>query len=152
MFLKDVCRILEQEKVEYAVVGGCAVALHGVVRGTVDVDIAIKWSLENLKKMEKALKKIGLVSTLPINAENLFHYRDEYVKNRNLIAWNFYNPRNPLHQLDVVVTFNLHANEIETLKTSFGKVKVLKVKDLIKMKKKAGRPQDLVDVEALERL
>lgn len=152
MFLNDVCRTLEQEKVEYAVVGGCAVALHGAVRGTVDVDIAIKWTLENLKKMEKALKKIGLISTLPITAENLFHYQDEYVKNRKLITWNFYDPRNRLHQLDVVVTFNLHANEIETLKTSFGKVKVLKVKDLIKMKKMACRPQDLEDVKALEKL
>lgn len=152
MFLNSVCNILDQEKVQYAVVGGCAVALHGAIRGTVDVDIAIKWTLINLKNLEKALKKIGLVSTLPITAENLFYFRDEYVENRNLVAWNFYDPNNPLNQLDVVVTFNLHQNDVETIKTNFGKVKVLKVKNLIQMKRKSGRPQDLEDVKALENL
>lgn len=152
MFLNDVCHILNQEKVHYAVVGGCAVALHGVIRGTVDVDIVVEWTLKNLIKLQSALKQIGLVSTLPITAENLFHFREEYIQNRNLIAWNFYDPKNPLRQVDVVVTFNLHQNEVETFKTKRGNIKVLKVKNLVQMKRKAGRPQDLEDVKALERL
>jgi hypothetical protein len=45
MFIIKVVESLERNKINYAVVGGYAVALHGVVRGTVDLDLII-----NLKK------------------------------------------------------------------------------------------------------
>lgn len=43
MFLIELCQSLEQHNVRYALVGGYAVALHGAVRGTVDVDFVIEW-------------------------------------------------------------------------------------------------------------
>ena len=50
MFIHEICAALEHAEVSYAVVGGYAVALHGAVRGTVDVDVVIQWSLQNLQK------------------------------------------------------------------------------------------------------
>jgi hypothetical protein len=38
MFILKVVKALNAYKVHYAVVGGYAVALHGAVRGTVDLD------------------------------------------------------------------------------------------------------------------
>jgi hypothetical protein len=40
--LLHVAELLEQERVEYAVIGGYALALQGIVRLTEDVDILLK--------------------------------------------------------------------------------------------------------------
>ena len=37
--LEKVCAALAQAKLRFAIVGGHAVALHGAVRGTVDIDL-----------------------------------------------------------------------------------------------------------------
>lgn len=42
----------------YAVVGGHAVALHGAVRGTVDVDIALTWTKKSLEEAERVLGEL----------------------------------------------------------------------------------------------
>lgn len=152
MFIHQICDAFEKAKINYAIVGGYAVALHGAVRGTIDIDIAIHWTLANLQKVEKVLKEIGLVSVLPIDASTLFHYREEYIKNRNLIAWNFYDPINPANQIDIIVNYDLKNARTKSLITSSGKIKILEKNDLIAMKKASGRPQDLEDVKALELL
>jgi hypothetical protein len=41
MFLKRVCQAFTDNHVDYAIVGGYAVALHGAVRGTMDVDAVL---------------------------------------------------------------------------------------------------------------
>jgi hypothetical protein len=152
MFVDEICRKLDHDKIAYAIVGGYAVALHGAVRGTVDLDIVIEWTLSNLLKLEQSLKQLGLISLLPITAENLYHFREDYIQNRNLIGWNFYDPKNALVQLDVIINYNLNKKDIETFQTRKGKLKVLCLNRLIEMKKKSGRPQDLEDVKALESL
>jgi predicted nucleotidyltransferase len=53
--LATVCRLLNQEGVKYVVVGAFAVALHGVVRATKDVDILIDPTLANAARALKAL-------------------------------------------------------------------------------------------------
>jgi len=152
MFIHEVCKALDQVKIPYAIVGGYAVALHGALRGTVDVDIVINWTLKNLKNTEKVFNEIGLVSLLPINSDNLFHFRDEYMQNRNLIAWNFYDPKKPTNQVDIIINYDLRNGHTEIINTSQGKIRVLSKKDLITMKKASGRPQDIEDVKALENL
>jgi hypothetical protein len=152
LFLNRVCVALSEESVRYAVVGGHAVALHGAVRGTVDVDIALRWTLKSLQTTEKALEHIGLVSRLPVSAADVFQFRDEYVRNRNLIGWNFYNPENPAEQVDIVITYDLKGRTLDSVMTPDGKVPILGRKDLIEMKRASGRPQDLEDVRALEQL
>jgi hypothetical protein len=153
MFIHDVCLVLEKAEVPYAIVGGYAVALHGAIRGTIDVDVVIEWSLKNLQTTEKAFKQIGLISLIPITAENLFHFREEYIQNRNLIAWNFHDPSNPLNQVDIIVNYDLKsANKTKLIKSPSGTIRILSLNDLIKMKKASGRPQDLEDVKALSSL
>ena len=151
-FLARVAHSLDKAGVRYAVVGGYAVALHGAVRGTLDIDIAILWSLESLRSTERALGDLGLVSRLPVGADEVFRFRDEYVANRNLIAWNFYNPGNPIEQVDVVITYDLKGRRRKRLVTVDGPIQILGRRDLISMKLASGRPQDLEDAAALERL
>ena len=151
-FLNRVCSALDDKSVRYALVGGHAVALHGAVRGTVDVDIALTWNLKALQLAEQTLTEIGLVSRLPVDANDVFQFRDEYVNNRNLIGWNFFNPANPAEQVDIVITYDLKGKRIGRVDTSGGSVRLLNRHDLIDMKRASGRPQDLADVKALEKL
>jgi hypothetical protein len=69
-----------------------------------------------------------------------------------MIAWNFYDPKNPAKQVDIIISYDLRSAHTQTITTSAGKAKVLSLKDLIAMKKASGRPQDLEDVKALENL
>jgi hypothetical protein len=118
----------------------------------VDIDIVLTWSLESLRRAERALTEIGLVSRLPISAEDVFQFRDEYVENRNMVAWNFYNPANLTEQVDIVVTYDLEGKRRQRVDTPDGPIQILSRRDLIAMKRASERPQDLEDADALERL
>lgn len=136
----------------YAIVGGHAVALHGAVRGTLDIDIALNWSKSALTAAERALKGIGLESRLPVSAEEVFEFRREYLEKRNLVAWNFYNPKDLSEQVDIVLPYDLKGKKTSRIRVGETQLSILSIDDLIAMKRQSGRPQDLVDADALEKL
>jgi hypothetical protein len=151
-FLERVCEALNRSGVRYVLVGGYAVSLHGAVRGTLDIDVALRWTKHDLLKAEDALQKIGLVSRLPVTALDVFEYRDEYIRNRNLIAWNFHNPVDPSELLDIIINFDAKGKRAVYKQLSTTSVPVLNIRDLIDMKKASGRPQDIEDIKALKTL
>ncbi len=148
--LLKICQAFKKHKVEYAIVGGYAVALHGVFRGTHDIDFIIKHAQKQFEAVEKALNEIGFLSRLPVKANDVFHFREEYIKNRNLIAWSFYNPRNPLEVVDIVITHDLSQMKRDSLNFLKQKIYIVSKSDLIKMKLDSGRPQDMDDVKKLK--
>ena len=152
MFIRKVIGVLEKSGTPYALVGGYAVTLHGAVRGTVDIDIAIAMNRATFEKCEAALKSIGLEPRLPVTAADVFNFRDEYINNRNMVAWSFSNPKNPLELVDILITED--AARLKTIrKEAFGlKLNVVTIPELIAMKKKSARPQDIEDIRALETL
>ena len=150
--LERICTALHEAGVHYAVVGGYAVALHGAVRGTVDIDLAVPWTERSLVLAEAALDGIGLISALPVGAREVFAFRDEYVRNRKLIAWTFHNPDDPLEQVDIVINFDLTGKRTRRVELASGPVNVLSLPDLIAMKRESSRPQDIEDIRALEQL
>ena len=150
--LERICTALRDAGVGYAIVGGHAVALHGAVRGTIDIDLVLRWTRQTLRDAQAALNGIGLVSRLPIDAEDVYAFRDEYIKNRNLIEWNFHNPNDPLEQVDIVINYDLTGKRTQRVELPSGPIEVLSLPDLIAMKRDTGRPQDLEDVRALGRL
>ncbi len=127
-------------------------ALHGAIRGTVDIDVVLTWNKKSLAAAEKALNAIGLVSRLPISANDVFNFRTEYVENRNLVAWNFYNPEDLSQQVDIIITYDLKGKRTKRIDLTDGPIQVLSIKDLIDMKRQSSRPQDIEDVAALEKL
>lgn len=131
---------------------GYAVALHGAVRGTVDIDFVVALNQRSYRQTEKALNSIGLKSILPISADDVFNFREEYIKNRNLIAWSFNNPDNPLEIVDIIITEDV--KQIKSVIKIFNgtRIKIAAIDDLIKMKKKSGRKQDIEDIKALVKL
>lgn len=152
MFLFRIIDALKDHKVPYAVAGGFAVALHGAIRGTIDVDLVIRLRKKDFAAVEAALKSIGLVPRLPVTAEQVFDFRDEYIRNRNLIAWSFHNPQNPMEIVDVILTHDLSKLSTVTIPHQGRKIRVLSLDSLISMKEGTGRDQDGQDVKALRRL
>ena len=149
MFITKLCQTLSDNNIPYAIVGGYAVALHGAVRGTIDIDFVIEWQLDTLKRAESALNSLGLKSIIPVNAENMFNNRQDYIDNRNLIAWNFTNPDDPSQTVDIIITFDLAGLDSLTKRINNTDINILNIDSLIEMKQLAGRPQDLFDVAAL---
>lgn len=149
-FLERVCKELSGQGTVFAIAGGHAVALHGAVRGTIDIDFVIEWTEDNLVRVEKATRRLGLVSRLPVTPQQVYKDRDSLIKDRNLIAWNFYNPKRLDEQLDLIIDYDLSGHERIIFSVGGIDLPVLGVEALIAMKKKSGRPQDLHDIDALE--
>ena len=150
--LERICAVFSRARVRYAIVGGYAVALHGAVRGTVDIDVVLAWNRKTVVAAEKALNEIGLISRLPITANDVFDFRKEFIENRNLIAWNFYNPDDLSEQVDIIITYDLKNKRTKRIDLAGMPVQILSLKDLIDMKQQSARPQDVEDVKALEKL
>jgi len=152
MLLLRVARALDRARVPYALVGGFAVALHGAVRGTVDVDVVIRLQEAVFQRTEKAFIALGLQPRLPVTASEVFRFREEYVRNRNMRAWTFVNPSLPSEIVDVILTEDPADMDIKKIRIEDQIVRVASVADLIRMKQGTGRPQDREDVKALRRL
>ena len=152
MFIKKVIQALIDQNVNYALVGGYAVALHGAIRGTIDIDLVININKSQFLAAEQALHAIGLHPRLPVSAAEVFDFREEYIRNKNLIAWSFYNPVNPLEVVDILITHDLKKIRTISKKVDRLTIRVASITDLIAMKKQAGRPQDIEDIKALEKL
>ncbi len=152
MKIQTLCKALEQAKIPYALVGGYAVALHGAVRGTMDIDLVIKQERQYFVKIEEAMHKLGLKSKLPVTAVEIYEFRKEYIQNRNMIAWSFYNPKVPSEIVDIVISLDLGSAKKVKKEYAGQSIYILGMDDLIKMKKESGRPQDIADVQSLELL
>ncbi|HEU4402289.1 MAG TPA: hypothetical protein VFT43_09305, partial [Candidatus Polarisedimenticolia bacterium] len=120
--------------------------------GTVDVDLVIRLREGDFLRAERALTTLGLRSRLPVTASEVFRFREEYIRNRNLTAWSFSNPALPSEIVDVILTEDLARMTVETIKVRGQTVRVASIEDLIRIKRASGRAQDLEDVEALRRL
>lgn len=149
MLLIDLVKSLKKEKINYMIVGGYAVNFHGHARNTVDIDLIIKFTLANLKKIERLLKAKGMVSKLPIDAVSIYNFRQEYIENRNLIAWNFYNENDPMDQVDILISHDIGDFKVEKFLVEDLEIKVIAKEDLLTMKKQAGRPKDQLDIQEL---
>lgn len=152
MLIEKVCNKLAAKEIPFAVVGGYAVALHGAVRGTIDLDLIIRQTKRSYIQVAEALSELGFTSQLPVTAEEVFNFRLEYIKNRNLIAWSFINPSNPSEVVDIIITHDLTKLKTVVKHSRQLAIPVLAIDDLIKMKSSTGRDQDKADIAALERL
>ena len=152
MWLLELVAALKRQKVSYALVGGYAVALHGAVRGTLDIDIVIRHEKRAFENTERALESLGLKPRLPVTAAEVFSFRREYIEKRNLIAWSFFHPDESRKVVDVIITHDLNKLDTKSVRVEGTSVTLVGLDDLIAMKTASGRPQDKADIAALKKL
>jgi molybdenum cofactor biosynthesis enzyme MoaA len=156
---EDFFEALEKNKVKYLAVGGIAVLIYGVIRVTVDLDLVIDLEEENIKKFTKVIKKFKYKWKIPVSLKDLMNPENikKWIREKNLKAINFYKEDDPLDSVDLIVDLPFSFKEIYKRKKVVRiredlSIKVISLKDLKRMKRKASRPKDLADVDALERM
>lgn len=154
-YFEKVFKSLNKEKIKYLVVGGVAVNLHGYMRFTGDLDLLLLLEEENLKKMDKLMHKLGYSERLPVSVLSLSNKKQvkQWLEEKNMKAYSFTPPKNNPLQIDVIMEESLKYDKIVANKVhkriDNTVIPVISIDDLIKMKRRANRPQDLVDLEAL---
>lgn len=114
--------------------------------------LGIVWTAQGLTTTELALKELGLVSSLPITAEEVFANRKSHITNHSLIAWNFDNPESLNEQVNLIINYDLDQRNRKLIRPGDYTISILAIADLIAMKRESGKPQDLADVEAQEKI
>jgi hypothetical protein len=155
---EPIFRALEAAEVRYMAVGGLATVLHGFTRLTVDLDLVVDLAPEEAAKAIEALVGLGFVPRVPVPAAQFADpaRRNVWILEKNMRVFTMIDPANPLRQVDLFVEpplpFEAMWNRSELLDLGGYRVRVAAIEDLIAMKRSAGRPQDLIDIEALERI
>ena len=147
---------LNRTGARYVVVGGVAVVLQGYTRLTVDLDLVVDLEPVAAGKTVSALSALGLRPRAPVDPMGFADpiVRREWIEQKGLQVFSFLDPNNPLLAVDLFVEPPLPFEELwaRSREVSLGEivVRVASVPDLLALKRRAGRPQDLADIAALE--
>ena len=140
---KDLLRCLNAYRVRYLIIGGYAVSIHAEPRYTKDLDIWVEASKSNASKLLKALQEFGA----PTN--NLIE--TDFAKPGTLFIFGIEPNRvDILNQIKGASFKKAYENRSRFVLDDF-KFNCISAKDLIKLKKLASRPQDLADIENIQR-
>lgn len=139
---KEFIQLLNAHDVQYLVVGGYAVALHGHPRYTKDLDVWIEADPENIGCLLEALREFGFGS-LELDV-------DDFLEPGTVVQLGRPPQRiDILTELDGVVFNDCHAARQDVILEDVC-VSFIGLDALRKNKKSSGRHQDLADLEQLQ--
>ncbi len=153
----DLLLALTGAQVEFVVIGGVAVGVHGFIRATKDLDIVPDPSPENLERLARLLKEInaqhvGLEDfspeefpydpTDPVGLAEGANFRLETsLGPLDIMQW--------VQGIDQDLAYTELAPRAIPVTFRDTQVQVCALEDLRTMKRAAGRPEDLKDLERL---
>lgn len=150
---RELFRALARRDVAYVTIGGIAIQAYGGQRLTQDLDIAIAASTENTARLASALLDLDARILGPDGQ------RSRSVPTAPLLAssdqWHLITAHGPLD----ILTLPAHLGSFADLRARAHEVPlgdlsipIAHREDMLKMKRAAGRPQDLADIRLLESL
>jgi len=140
---RDILFALSAEGVEFLIVGAYALAVHGLPRATGDLDIWVRPTNENARRVWQALLRFGA----PLTSMSI----------------------NDFESMDIVFRMGLPPNQVDILTSISGvtfneawpsrveqdvegvRVAVIGRADQLRNKRSTGRPRDKLDADWLER-
>ena len=139
---RELFKILNKHRVKYLVVGAYAVIFYTEPRYTKDIDIWVEPALKNAEKLYKALGEFGA----PLKDISAKDFADKRTIYQIGVA--------PV-RIDIITsisgsTFTEAWKDRRKTKYADVSINIIGVKDLIRAKKKAGRPLDLNDIAQLK--
>ncbi len=151
-----ICKILSKHSVQYLVVGGVAVALHGFFRQTTNTEGVVSDKLDFDYWYNPTYKNyFNLLSALEELGQDVEEFKNEQAPN----------PRQSFFKLEFekyTLDFLPEVNGLDKFTTSFKERELINIKDieiaflnyadLIKNKKANARPKHLNDISNLEQL
>ncbi len=150
-----VIEALNQHQVRYVVVGGFAAYMHGSRRVTVDLDLIVDLTPSEARKAVEALLAAGLQARLPVNPVEFADSvkRQSWITEKQMVVFSFLDPQTPGFIVDLFVNMPMDFEGLYARKKMLSvenlQVPICGLEDLIALKRLAGRPQDLLDVETL---
>lgn len=157
MFYLDLFSALNR-RVDYVLIGGLAIALHGIERATMDIDVTVAMTPDNLSALVGMARELGMTPVLPVPLEALSNVDQlaQWHRERNLEAFALRAPGPAGVTLDVLLYPPLDYPQMRRHAVTFqaGDVPVVVacIDDLIALKQAVGRPIDISDIEHLKRL
>jgi hypothetical protein len=154
-------RQLHDAQIEYILIGGLAVNAWGVIRSTKDVDVCPSPDPDNLERLAACLRRLG-VTQLGVGTDGFTDSEMPFDPTRacDLAQGGNFRLATPLGVLDIMQWVpGIEAESAYAtlaadagLATAFGiDIRVCSLGALRLMKRAAGRPQDLHDLEELDR-
>lgn len=153
----EIVRTLNAATIPFLLVGGLAVNAHGYGRTTFHVDVVIQLTPEVVARAFAALAAADYHPAVPITAGQFGDaaLRERLRREKGMLMLKFWSDRHRETPLDVFVTEPFSFVEeyaaalvYETLPGT--PVRVIRYETLLRMKREAGRPQDLADISELE--
>lgn len=139
---REFIQALNQHKVEYVLVGGMAVILHGYVRGTGDMDVWVNKTKENYSRLKRAYQQFGMP---------LFDMTEENFLGNEYDVFGI-----GVQPVKIEVMTNVKGllfDETYAMALTYEEdglqIKFIHINHLIQAKKASGRFRDLDDIEQL---
>ncbi len=140
---------------EFVIVGGVAARLYGSTRLTHDVDVVPKLDADSWAALVDEIWVLGGRPRIPEKQESIKNLGNVqgWIADKGMLALTFRSTDGSA-EIDLLVS---ESKRFEKLKQNATRVKldnreylVASIPDLIEMKRRANRPQDLLDIEQLE--
>ena len=142
--------------VRFIVVGGVAVTAHGYGRFTQDVDLVIRLVPLQIRSTFDALASLGYRPLVPVTPEGLAdsEQRARWIREKGMMVLNF---RSEAHRetpvdLFAVEPFDFDEEYARALVEDIAPgvpIRIVCLSTLLRLKREAGRPQDLADIAEL---
>ena len=158
MTLADLLTSLADAQIDFVIVGGFAMQMHGFQRATYDVDVALAMNEPNLEKFVALATELRLSPVVPValaalrDAEQL----DAWYREKGMIAFALRSAPPDELVLDVllrpVVDYAKLAANAVSVSLIGRRLRIAGLDDLLPMKRVAVRPKDEIDIIALNKL
>ncbi len=146
--VQDFLQSLYDNKVQYMLVGGVAAVFHGHIRTTQDLDLWVKETPANKKRLINAFHQVGVsAADHYINVPMIPGWSTVTIGDNGFVADLMgYMKKFKKEHFDECYKRARHGNFDNV------PITVIMLNDLIEEKKKAARPKDLEDVKHLEEI
>ena len=135
--VRRIAELLEAEHVEYALIGGYALALQGIVRLTEDVDILVEPTPENARRWVRALSRLPDGAAKELEGDETLHAELYAIRINDEFTVDVMNSASGLTWQDLL-----------PYRTRIEEINVVSLEGLLRMKEH-GRLKDQADAEAI---
>lgn len=155
--VQTIVQALNDAGVRYLVVGGLAVVAHGYLRFTADIDLVLDFDEANLRRAMEVFAGLGFRPRAPVPLRQFAdtEIRQGWIRDKGLTVFSLFSDDHPLTEVDLFVADPLGFEDAYARRVTMAiapdvEATFVGLGDLVRMKKVAGRPQDLTDIEQLE--
>lgn len=149
---KALLQRLVEQNVEFVLIGGVCGVMHGVALVTLDLDICCRFSRDNLRRIETAVRDLHPRHRLAADRLPLTITEELCDSLKNLYLATDWGVLDCLSEVSGLGGYDQVLRHSISLQMSFGQLRILSLDALIAAKEAAGREKDLYAVRLLRAL